>query len=186
MKKVRDFSRAKIKKIATDYANLDLKYSHTFFEREYEISEAVFYSIIRKAIVESIVDEQTVKRISKKAAQNSQDKVGEKAGMRTKKHQEYLALKRKVFKFPKKEARAIAYSYSESELTKQEFCKKNEITTKLFDQALVESIVNNWIDDIAVELLKNKALKNHESSSKIIDMFEELNKQRQINKKRRG
>lgn len=185
MKKVRDFSRNEIKRIATEYANRDLMYSHTFFEREYEISKAVFYAIIEKAVVESIVDDKTAEKIKKKASQNSEIKIGKEAGIRTKKHQDNLKLKREAFRFPKKEATKIAREYSKSKLNKYDFCKQNQISVKLFDQALTDSIVNNWIDDTTVELLKKKALKNHAGSSKVIDMFEKFNKQRQINKQQK-
>lgn len=182
MKRLKDFSRKKIREIATEYAMTSSAYNHGYFEQEYEISEATFYNILCKAIVESIVNDEIAKCISKKSEENSREKAGVYAGARTKRHQEYLMMKRKTFKFSKNYSKKIALMYAKSKLDKKSFCYVNVIHPRLFDDAVVRAIVGCWIDDKAYEKIKAKAFKNHGSSSKAYDLFRKLDEEREKNK----
>lgn len=178
MKRLKDFSRKKIREIATEYATTNLAYNHSYFEKEYEISEATFYNILQKSIVESIVNDEIAKCIGKKAQANSEQKAGKYAGIQTKRHQEHLLMKRKTFKFSKSYATKIAIMYSKSNLDKKSFCHANVIHSRLFDDALVRAVVERWIDDKAYERIKSKAFKNHGSSSNAYELFQKLDKLR--------
>jgi len=182
MKRLKDFSRKKIREIATEYANTELAYSYSYFEREYEISQATFYNILQKSIIESIVNDEIAKRIGEKLAANSEKKAGEPAAIRSKRHHEHLIMKRKTFKFSKVDAKKIALMYSKSNLDKKSFCNTHVIHYRLFDDALVRAIAENWIDDEAYGKIRSKALKNHGSSSKAYELFQKLDKMRNIRK----
>ena len=184
MKRLKDFSRKTIREIATEYATTSLVYNHSYFEKEYGISENTFYNILSKAIIESIVDDGIAKRIGEKAAENSKQKAGEHAAIRTKRHQEHLLLKRKAFKFSKKEAKKIAINYSKSSFDKKQFCKANIIEVRLFDNALVRAITENWVDDGCYERIKVKALKNHNNSSEACELFRKLDNMREACKQK--
>lgn len=184
MKRLKDFSRKKIREIATEYATTSLAYNHSYFEKEYEISEATFYNILQKSIVESIVNDEIAKCIGEKAQANSNQKAGEYAKIRTKRHHEHLIMKRKTFKFSKNYAKKIAIMYSKSNLDKKSFCNANVIHARLFDDALVRAVVENWIDDGTYEKIKAKAFKNHSSSSKAYELFQKLDKIRNNHKEK--
>ncbi len=185
MKRLKDFSRIKIREIATEYATTSLAYNHSYFEKEYGISDTTFYNILKKAIIESIVDDEVARRIGEKAVENSKRKAGEYAAIRTKCHQDYLLLKRKAFKFPKKKAKEIAINYSKSSFNKKQFCDTNIIAIKLFNDALVRAITEKWIDDECYERIKSKALKNHNNSSRAYEFFRKLDEERKKNEQER-
>jgi len=184
MKRLKDFSRAQIKKIATEYARSEPACNHSYFEREYEISDSTFYNLLNKAIIESIVDEEIARQIGEKASRNSTVKAGKYAGVRSKIHNEHLLLKRKNFRFPKKEAKEIVIKYSESSLSKEKFCEKNCITKKLFDNAMIRAITQNWITNKCYKRLKSKAIKNHDDSPEVYELFQKLDEMRNIHKEK--
>ena len=185
MKRLKDFSRAQIKKIATEYAETDLQYTHSYFETEYEMSESTFFNMLDKAIIESIVDSEIAIKIGEKAAKNSEEKAGEYAAKRGRKHNSHLMMKREIFKFSKTEAKKIAVRYAKSPLSKKEFCKQNAIEVHLFDDALVRTISENRISDDIYQLIKEKALKNHNNSPKACELFQKLDTMRNNHKEKR-
>lgn len=185
MKRLKDFSRKQIREIATVYATTELACNYSYFEKEYEISETTFYNILKKAIIESIVDDEIAKQIGRKTEKNSAKKAGKGAGIRSRRHQEDLLLKRKAFKMKKSEAIKIAIRYSKSNFNKKQFCLVNIITIKLFDDALVRAITENWVDDECYERIKSKALKNHNNSSKACELFQKLDNIREEHKQGR-
>lgn len=185
MKRLKDFSRSQIKKVATEYATSDLACNHSYFEREYDISDSTFYNLLDKAIIESIVDEDIARKIGNKAAANASTKAGESAGIRSKLHNSHLMMKRKNFKFSKVEAKKMAIKYAKSSLSKEAFCKSNCITKKLFDDALVRAIAECWIDDKTYEEIKSKALQNNGNSSSACELFKKLDAMRNKHKEER-
>jgi len=187
MRQLRDFSRSKIKEIAEEYANTTLEYTCSYFKKTYGMSRGTFYNLIEKAIIESIVDENTAFKICSKSNQNSIMKVGEQAGARADKHYIYLMLRRRQFRFSKKRAKEIASEYSESSLNKKEFCEKNAISIKLFDKTLKTSIVEGYISYKCFERLRDKAIETRkDSQQEVIDFFENLSKERKNNKRKQG
>lgn len=185
MKRLKDFSRKQIREIATVYATTELACNYSYFEKEYEISEATFYNILKKAIIESIVDDNIAKQIGRKTEKNSAKKAGRSAGLRTRRHQEQLLQKRKEFKMKKGEAIQTAIRYSKSTFNKKQFCIVNIIAIKLFDDALVRAIIEKWIDDECYERIKSKALKNHNNSSRAYEFFQKLDEEREKNEQER-
>ena len=49
-KTVRDFSRKQIREITTSYANSGSEYSHSYYEKEYNISSSTFYNLLEKQL----------------------------------------------------------------------------------------------------------------------------------------
>lgn len=180
----KDFSRSKIGEIATQYAETPESYSHTFFEKEYEISQTTFYTILEKAVIENVVSNETVLEMAGKASSNSSEKAGEPGETRSAKHYKYLIQKRKIYMLPKKEAIDLADRYSKSKLRKKEFAEKYYYTTALMDRTIMKCIIDCWIKDETVSLLKNKALQQHKSEEAIRfwDKLEEM----RTNKKSQG
>lgn len=181
----RKFSRKKIWEIATQYANTKLEYSREFFSQEYCISYNTFYTLLEKAVIEGIVDDETVKKMSEKAGENSARKAGEGARKRSENHYNYLILKRKIYMLPKEETHNIVIKYSNSELSKKKFCEDNFITTKLFDRMMCKAIIENWVSDDTVEKLKNKSVENN-NNEKTVKFWEQLLRFRSESKKNQG
>jgi len=185
MKRLTDFSRAQIEKIATEYAMSEPAYDHSPFELAYDISKSTFYNLLDKAIIESIVGEGIARKIGQKASMNSSVKAGRNAGIRSKIHNANLMKKRETFTFSKVEAKKVATKYAKSSLNKEAFCKSNCITKKLFDNALVRAIAECWIDDKTYEAIKSKALRNNGNSSSTCELFRKLDEMRNNHKKER-
>lgn len=181
----REFSRKKIWEIATKYANTKLEYSRDFFSQEYCISYNTFYTLLEKAVIEGIVDDETVKKMLEKASENSARKAGEGARKRSENHYAYLILKRKIYMLPKEETHNLVVKYSKSALNKKKFCKDNFITTKLFDRMMCKAIIENWVSDDTVEKIKNKSVENH-NNEKTVKFWKQLLMFRSENKKNQG
>lgn len=181
----KDFSRKKIAKIATQYAETNFAYSHDYFSREYNISKGTFYTVLEKAVIENIVDDKIVKMMAQKAAHNSQEKANEAGKQRSAKHYEYLILKRKQYMPPKKQAIMWTIEYAYCKYSKNDFVTKNFITIALLNRVIYKAIVENWVTDEIVKILKEKSL-NKDSSEKVITFWEKIEKFRIENKKSQG
>lgn len=180
-KTAKDFSRNDIYKIATDYANTSAEYSYQYFCREYEISKGTFYTVLEKAVIENIVDSNTVIAMAKKAKSNSENKAGKRCGNRSQKHYEYLIQKRRIYMLGKKESVEWTEKYAQSNLDKLGFCSKNHITRQLLDRTILKATIDNWISDEIFNLLKQKSLKKN-STAKVLEFWEKLESFRQGNK----
>lgn len=181
----REFSRKKIWEIATQYASTDYAYSRDYFSREYDITYKTFYTILERAVIESVVDEKTVMDMASKSAYNAATKGGKSAKERSLRHYRYLMLKRNKYMLPKWEAIQLITRYSNSEFAKKTFAALNFIEPKLFDRTLYEAILENWVSDEVVEKLKKKSLTNN-SGEKTLVFWEELLRLRNENKKNQG
>lgn len=181
----KQFSRKKIWEIATQYANTESAYSRDYYSREYSISYGTFYSLLERAVIESIVDEETVQKMAKKAGNNAAAKAGEEARQRSEKHYAYLLLKRKVYMFPKVEAVEYTIKYAYSAYDKKSFCKANFIDTKLFDRTVYKVVLENWVSDEVVSKLKEKSLRKN-SGENVLAFWEQLLNFRNENKKNQG
>lgn len=180
-KTAKDFSRNVICKIATDYANTNGEYSYRYFCREYGISKGTFYTILEKAVIENIVDFNTVIAMAKKAKKNSENKAGERCGDRSQRHYEYLIQKRKIYVLGKKESIEWTEKYARSNLEKLEFCSKNHITGQLLDRTILKTTIDNWISDEIFNLLKQKSLAKN-NTAKVLEFWERLELFRNGNK----
>lgn len=119
----KDFSRAEIWEIATRYANTGLAYSHDFFEKEYTVSANTFYNVLEKAVTESIVDMNIVKKMAIKAASNSEQKAGIAGKNRSEKHYEELMRQRARYMFSKKEAISWTKKVCRKQFSERSFFK---------------------------------------------------------------
>lgn len=181
----KDFSRAKVWEIATLYASTDYAYSAEYFSREYNISKNTFYTLLEKAVIESIVDERTVKKMAIKSAHNSETKAGKPGKKRSHKHYKYLVLKRKAYMLPKEKAIALTIKYANSAATKQKFLMNNFIDKKLFGRVILKCILANWVSDDVVDKLKNKSLRSN-NSKEVLEFWEQLLYFRNENKRNQG
>lgn len=184
-KTVRDLSRKKIAEIATQYAQTNFAYSHDYFSREYAISKGTFYTALEKAVIENIVDDKTVEQMAAKAAYNSQVKAAEAGKQRSKKHYDYLLLKRRQYMPSKEQAIIWTTEYANCKYHKNDFATKNFITVALLNRVIYKAIVDSWVTDDIVELLKEKSL-SKEQSQKVIKFWENIEYFRNGNKKDQG
>ena len=181
----KNFSRKKIWEIATEYANTVDAYSRDYYSREYGISYSTFYTLLERAVIESIVDEETVQNMARKAGNNAAGKAGEGARRRSEKHYEYLLLKRNMYILPKTEAMEYTIKYAYSAYDKRIFCKENYIGTKLFNRTVYKAVLENWVSDEVVIKLKEKSLQKN-NSEKVLAFWERLLNYRNGNKKNQG
>ena len=93
-KTIKDFSRKRIAMIAKQYAASSSPHAHTKISEEHGISDSTFYNILKKAVVENIVDIETVRLMAQKAMDNSEAKVGRNARKRSFKHYQSLEIGR--------------------------------------------------------------------------------------------
>lgn len=184
-KQVKDFSRARLYTVAFRYATSEYDFSHSYFEREYEISKSTFYSILQKAVIENIVPDAIVEKMAKKAAYNSFLKAGKPGRQRSENYYRFLRQKRKVYMLPKEKAIDITVRYAESKLAKKEFCKRNYLTQTLFDRTLLKAIVGNWISDDIFEKLRRKSIQKN-SKRDVTEFWEKLARFRNENRKNQG
>ena len=154
------FSRSEVWEVATKYANC-VKYSHTDFETEYESTRSSFYAVLDRAVIENVVDADTVEKMERKASYNAENKAGDAGAARTKKHYAYLKAKRKEYLLPKKEAINMTEMYAKSVYNKKSFCREYYISEQLLNRTIKKSIIENWISDEVVKQLKEKSIRNN-------------------------
>lgn len=154
----RDFSRSQIKHIAEQYANSPLQYSAEYFSVEYRISKNTFYTLLDKAVVESIVDLKTVDYMQRKASGNSSGHAGIPAAVRSLKHYEHLKMKRNVYLPSRVEATRITTDFAKSNLAmyayKKKFCFAKD--SDLLERIIKFSVANKNVSCNIEELLRSK------------------------------
>lgn len=175
----KDFSRKQIWRVATNYAFTSNEYSHEYYEREFEISTGTFYTLLKKAVIENIVDDEIVELMSRKAKYNASLHAGESGEKRSEKHYEYLKKKRAIYVLPKDEAIKITMKYCDTVRSKKEFARENCITVKLLDRTIMKSIVESWVSDEIVMRLKKKSLRKNPDA---LEFWEKVEKLRENNK----
>lgn len=159
----RQFSRDEVWEIATKYATS--RYSHTNFEEEFQSTRSSFYTVLDRAVIENIVDSDTVDAMEKKAKYNAEAKAGGAAIGRTEKHYSYLRKKRKEYMLPKEEAVELSIMYAEHKASKKQFCKEKHITEQLLNRTIKKAVIYNWVGDEVVEKLKEKSIRMNGSVS---------------------
>lgn len=153
---LKDLSRHEIKVIAEDYAYSSVTKTGEFFAERYDITLSTFYNLLKKAITESIVSETTAKAIANKAAENTERHGGSGARRRTLDMYNSLIASRKSFRLNRSEAKKWTKIYIESELFIEAFSRHYYIDSVLLKRALKDSVINGWITDEEVNLLKEK------------------------------
>lgn len=157
-KTARDFSRIQIKRIAEQYASTALDYSAEYFAREYKISKNTFYTLLDKAVVESIVDLKTVDYMERKASGNSAGYVGAAGSIRSLNHYRHLKQKRKIYLPSNKECSRISTEFANSKLSMSQYSKKMCIASDsdLLKRIVCHSVDKNLLSTSAVQLLQAK------------------------------
>ena len=178
----KDFSRCDVKNIALEYASSKDEVSASYFCEMYNITEGVFYSIIKRAVVESIVNDETARTIAKKASRNSGARGGEGGRIRSVYKHERLMHERSKFEFTIKEKiwYATQYAKSASYVDAKTFMIQHSMTRALFDRTICSAIVDGYVSDIVAKELYGKALQ-HNREEKVRTFFEGLFAQRKAN-----
>lgn len=180
----KDFSRCDVKNIALEYASSEDEVSASYFCETYNITEGVFYSIIKRAVVESVVDDETAHIIAKKASRNSASRGGEGGRIRSVYKHERLMSMRKKFEFTIKEKiwYATQYAKSPSYVDAKTFMVQHSMTRALFDRTIRSAIVDGYVDDTVACELRGKALQ-HNKRERVESFFEALFAERKANMK---
>lgn len=174
MRNLKDFSRKQINKIAKDYANFPV--TRTFFVELYDISQSTFYSILQKAIIEHIVDIDTVYKIRERAISNMSKKREKVNTNMVYLHYENLLEKRNNFVFCKKERKRIITEFAnrDKRIPKKYFCKEQCISIELLDKVLITGICYNEIPKKLYTKIKNDSLIYNNNSKSVLNFFEKI------------
>ena len=179
---IKDFSRKRIAMIAKQYAASSSPHAHTKISEEQGISDSTFYTILKKAVVENIVDIETVRLMAQKAMDNSEAKVGRSARKRSFKYYQSLVVKRTEYMLPKNKAIELTKAYADTEKTKAQFIASMYVTEALLNRTILKCIVENWVSDEVVLKLKEKSL-GKDSSPKVQEFWEQIETFRSENQK---
>ncbi len=157
-KTARDFSRIQIKRIAEQYASTALDYSAEYFAREYKISEKTFYTLLEKAVVESIVDLKTVDFMERKASGNSAGHAGVSGSIRSLNHYRHLKQKRRIYLPSNKQCMKIATEFAKSDLSMSQYSKKMCIASdsNLLKRIVYHSVDKSLLSTQVVKMLQDK------------------------------
>ena len=168
--------------IAKQYAASSSPHAHTKISEEQGISDSTFYTILKKAVVENIVNMETVRLMAQKAMNNSEAKVGRSARKRSFKYYQNLVFKRKNYMLPKSKAIELTKTYADTEKTKAQFIASMYVTEALLNRTILKCIVENWVPDEVVLKLKEKSLEK-DSSPKVQEFWEKIENFRSKNQK---
>lgn len=184
------FTRKQICEIAIAYSSGNYSYQN-FLQQYSNCNQHSFYTILHVAVEKAIVSEDIARKIQKVAMSNSAQKAQEKYSdpsyvacikSRIFNSWEKRIMKARNFRFSKKEAKTLIENYSNSKLSKSEFCKVNCITLVLFDATMTDAIISNLIDDACFDRLYDKAMLQSSNSPNVEHLFWQLTKARKRNK----
>ena len=174
MKRLNYFSRKQIYEIGTFYANNEV--TRSYFMKKYDISSSTFYSILKKAIIEHIVDMDTVYKIKERSLQNSLKKYKNLPKNSNSNHYYTLIDKRNIFLFSKSSRIKLIKCFvnRDKSISKPNFCKSCYIDIELFDKILIQSIIYSEISNKLYLKLKNDSLFYYNNSVKVSSFFSSL------------
>lgn len=181
-KTAKDFSRKQIAMIAKQYVESSSAHAHSKICEQQEISNSTFYTILKKAVVENIVDAETVRCMAKKAMDNAEGKIGKHARARSKKYYETLIIERRQYMLSKKSSIELTKAYANSEKSKKQFIASMYVTEALLNRTIYKSIVENWVSNEVVSKLKEKSL-SKDNSIKVQEFWKQTETFRKENKK---
>lgn len=158
MKKIKDFNKKQIKEIALFYAKNPV--TRSYFIKKYNISASTFYLILKKAIIEHIVDNDTCRGIEKRALKNI------KEHEETQNIDNHILYYDKIFLERQSYIGTKKYRYSlmkdfinrDMRISKKDFCKEKFIDIELLDKIIVHCILKSEISDRLYEKLKSNTL----------------------------
>lgn len=143
------------------------------------------YSLLEKAVIENVVDNSIVELMAAKAAYNSSIKAGGAGRIRSEKHYTYLKQRREQYMLTKEQAIDFTSEYAKSDLSKEDFCRSKFLTIALLNRTISKAIIESWVSDNIVDVLKEKSLKKS-STKKVLDFLEKIEYFRNENKKNQG
>ncbi len=178
MKRIKDFSKAELKQIALLYIEKDQNYKK--ISSLYDISEGTFYAILRKVIVEHIIDLDTVAKFKEKSEASELFFFGKNAKNITKNHYYNVLVERNHYLLSKVKAKALfkEFLHKDNSIRKVQFCNDKFIDLELFDKTILNCMVNNLISDRDYNLF---ILKFAGLSKKYASIFKELTYLRELN-----
>ena len=180
-KKRNKLTYSKIKKIATEYAKTDDEMARSFFTDQYNISAHVFYTLLSFAIICWIVDDDTRKKIKKKAVSNYKLHNEKEKAKRVMDHYADLYRKRQVFlnHFSKEEIIDISKKYSEG-IALGVIAKEYEVCKDAIRILLARGIKNVITPSNIVAEMKKRS----QAEGKSMVAFQKLELEREVTKLR--
>lgn len=178
MNGIKDFSKAELKEIALLYIEKDQNYKK--ISSLYDISEGTFYAILRKVIVEHIIDLDTVAKFKERSEVSELFFFGKNAKNITKNHYYNTLVERNHYLLPKTKSKPLfrEFLYKDDSISKIKFCNERFIDLELLDKTILDCIVNNIISGRDYNLF---ILKFAELSKKYASIFRELTYLRELN-----
>ena len=156
---LKDFSRAQIYKIASEYATSPYYITASYFCQMYNIKEGVFRNILKKAIVESVIPETQIEFMVDKSAKNAYEHGGEGGRQLTIRNYNWYKYQRSIFKFNNKLTIQYAENYAKSPLSLTEYAKLNYMTKELLSSTLKRAIEEKLINEETIAALNLKEVK---------------------------
>lgn len=179
----RDFSRKEEYEVALLYASSYQEFSANVIAEALGVSESTCRTVLDNAVIHNVVNDKIVRLMSEKAARNAQIHAGIKGKYSSLKHYETLRAKRAAYLPSKREIIIIVKSYAESDLPKECFSQTHYITKQLLTKLIHLAIVNCYVNDKTVDLLKAKSIERY-GLSDVEDFWKEILNNRNENKKR--
>lgn len=156
-KTVKDFSKKQIQNIAYEYANSSWFY--IFFCEEYNISQNVFYSLLKKAIVENICDMETAIKIKNKTMNNAEFFTGFHARIKSQRYYDTLLQKRKTFLPSINTIKETTIAFANSGFDKKVFAARNYVTISLLNRIIIKAVTDNLLKKDDLLKLKEKCFR---------------------------
>lgn len=168
------------KKVAIEYANSSYLFTRSYFCKTYNITESCFYKVLRRAVEEDLVDDETVQRMMNKAI-GKQQKYAKGAGSNTVMKYADMKAKRHIV-----QATNYAIEFANNpDISKKQIAEKHGVTVKKLDQLLAKAIFENHVDDSVVDAIEERSIRNAKQGQEELtrSFFEGLRKKRESYKK---
>lgn len=150
--RIEQFTRKEIKQIAEAYANTNIEQgvATSFCERFKIQGSGLFYKILKKAVIESIVSDEVARKMAKKAAENSEKYGGGKAARsRTESSYRNAFEMRKNFRFSDSQIKGYAMAYAKvpRDMSPEEFASINCMTVALLEKTMIAAVIDFLVDE---------------------------------------
>lgn len=151
------------KKVTTQYANSEPQFARTYFCEIYEITVSCFYKVLEYAVVQNLVDDETVRKMMQKAIQNQNL---HKNGAGSSSIIKYAKMYTKRYKYiaetmPEEEVRTLARDFGDNpDITKAEFASAYGVSTKVIDYCLKRAIIEKIADDRTLDAIEKRSISN--------------------------
>ena len=146
------------KRIATQYATSDGRFSSTYFTKAENIKSSCFYKLLRDAVIKNLVDDKIVDKMEEKAVFNQKRHYSE-AGISSLIHYSELRQKRIEYiisTFSEEQIKGITETYANNpEKTMEEIANTNKISITVLKNILKKAFVESIVDmDICMRIEK--------------------------------